>query len=141
MLLVDVERERFRRPRRAVADVSPVRLHQLAQRLAPRLLVRRVDQHPVDVENRSPELRHTPSSQSWAGGPVVAWSWLSSNTVRSIALTTSTRPDQFSGTSVYSIPAWWCPAMLTNRRLCSALFLPLRSRKCRQRTTVAHRMS
>ncbi|MEN3268952.1 MAG: hypothetical protein V7646_5846 [Pseudonocardia sp.] len=30
---------------------------------------------------------------------------------------TSTRPDQFCGVSVHSMPAWWLWAMLTNRRL------------------------
>jgi hypothetical protein len=63
-LLVDLGRERFRRPGRPVADVAPLPLHQLAQRLAPRLLVRRVDKHAVDIEDRSLERRHASSCQS-----------------------------------------------------------------------------
>src|SRR5208282_1818652 len=92
VLLVNVGRERVRRPRGAVADGAPVRLHQLAQRLAPRLLVRRVDQHPVDVENCSPELRHAPSCQSWAGGLAVAGSRLTSNTAWSPGRSSRTSP-------------------------------------------------
>src|SRR5207302_9386781 len=53
--LVDPRGERLRGPCGPVADVAPVGLHQLAQRLAPRLLVRRVDQDSVDVEDRSLE--------------------------------------------------------------------------------------
>src|ERR1700730_6939891 len=61
LLLVDLRRERLRRPGRPVADVAPLALHQLAQRLAPCLLVWRVDKHAVDIEDRSLERRHTPS--------------------------------------------------------------------------------
>src|SRR5690242_7451699 len=41
-LLVDVGCKRLGRPGRLVADVAPLPLHQLAQRLTPCLLVRRV---------------------------------------------------------------------------------------------------
>ena len=55
----------------------------------------------------------------------------------SIAEATSTRPDQFSGVSVQSMPAWWTSAMLTNRWLRSVVSRPALSRKHRSRTTVA----
>jgi hypothetical protein len=53
--LVDVGRERLGRPDRLVADMAPLALHQLTQRLTPCLLVRRVDEHAVDIEDRTPE--------------------------------------------------------------------------------------
>ena len=63
LLLVDAGRERLRRPGRLIADIAPVVLHQLTQRLAPGLLVGRVDEHAVDVKDRSLEsFRHVCSS-------------------------------------------------------------------------------
>src|SRR5436189_217148 len=53
--LVDVGGERLGRPGRLAADAAPLLLHQLAQRLPPRFLVRRIDEHAVDVEDRSLE--------------------------------------------------------------------------------------
>jgi len=64
--LVDLRREAFGGPGRLIPDVAPLRLHQLAERVAPRRLVRRVDEHAVDVEYRPMELcLHVPSSRPW----------------------------------------------------------------------------
>ena len=54
---------------------------------------------------------------------------------------TSTRPDQSSGVSVHSIPAWWPWAMLMKRLLRSVLVRPARSRKRSVRDRTALRMS
>jgi len=51
--LVHLRRELFRSVRRLGPDVAPVVLHQLPQTLAPSLLVRRVHQHAVYVEDRA----------------------------------------------------------------------------------------
>ena len=51
------------------------------------------------------------------------------------------RPDQFSGVSVHSIPAWWTWAMLTKRRLRSVVTRPERSRKRSVRERTAARRS
>src|ERR1019366_8198275 len=56
-LLVDLRSEPFGCPGRLGADFAPARLHQLAQRLAPGLLVRRVDEHAVDIEDCAGEAR------------------------------------------------------------------------------------
>src|SRR6266480_2129926 len=53
----------------------------------------------------------------------------------SIAETSSTRPDQFSGVSVHSMPASCGSAMLTKRRLLSAVRRPLRSRRSEEHTS------
>src|SRR5262249_3829129 len=53
--VIDVRRECLGRPGRLIPDVSPVRLHQLAERLPPRLFVRRIGQDAVDVEDRAEE--------------------------------------------------------------------------------------
>src|SRR5664279_4465804 len=55
LLLVDRGGKGLRRPGRGVADIAPFRFHQLAQRLPPRLLVGRVDEYAVDIEDRTLE--------------------------------------------------------------------------------------
>src|SRR5918994_3929655 len=49
--LVDLRGELLGSVRRLALDVAPLVFHQLVQPLAPGLLVRRVDQHAVDVED------------------------------------------------------------------------------------------
>jgi hypothetical protein len=56
--LVDLQREPFGRVRRLIPDVTPRLLHELPQPLAPGILVRRVDQHAVNVEDGAPEIRY-----------------------------------------------------------------------------------
>ena len=52
-LLVHRRGEAFRVPARLVADVPPLAVHQPPERLAPGEFVWRVDQHAVDVEDRT----------------------------------------------------------------------------------------
>src|SRR5258708_9442940 len=90
LLLVEVRRKRLGRPGRLAADAAPLALHQLAHRLTPRLLVGRVDEHAVDVEDRCLEPgRHGSSCQPWACCPGLG-SGSSSNVHRSPARSSRT---------------------------------------------------
>src|SRR5215469_2339631 len=52
-LLVDILGERVVRVARMVANVGPFGIHQLAERITPRLVVRRVHENAVYIEDRA----------------------------------------------------------------------------------------